>query len=124
MSYGYPTLPPQAKPKISGLDLAISVIALLVTILFGAVAAFLGIFFLAFMDTCHPPTCSAEGAIASVGIALLTAAIVGVTGLVVTIVKLVGRNRAWPFAIGTFAVCVAVCGLGAVGFIVAAGGLA
>ena len=123
MTYGPPTLPPQAKPKISGVDLTISVIAILATILFGAIAAFFGVFFLAFMDTCHPETCSAEGAIASVSISLFAAAIVGLTGLVVTTLKLVRRNRAWPFAIGTFAVCVAVCGLGAVGFIVANGGL-
>jgi len=121
MTYGYPAPPAQAKPPISGADLGISVAAILLTILFGACAAFIGVFGLAFMDSCQPPICSAEGAIFAVGIALLVAAAIGTTGIVMTIVKLVRRARAWPYAIGTFALCVIACGLGAGGFVLASG---
>lgn len=124
MTYGYPGPPAREKPPISGADLGISIAAIVLTIVFGACAAFIGVFGLAFMDTCQPATCSAEGAVFAVGIALLAAAVIGVTGTVVTIVALVKRKRAWPYAVAMFSLCVFVCGLGAVGFIVANGGLA
>lgn len=123
MTYGLPpSHPPQAKPPISGLDLGISIAALAFTVLFGALAAFMGLFLLAFIDHCPPETCSIDGAVTAVGGSLLTAAVIGVAGLVVTIVQLVRRSPAWPFAVGTLVTCAIVCGLGFAGYVSAVGG--
>ncbi len=115
----YPGYPPPAKPPRSGADLAISIAALTLTVLFGAAAAFFGLFSLAFLDSCPPATCSAEGAVTAVLTSLLVAGGIGVVGLVVTIVALVRRRTAWPFGVGTLVLCVLVVFLGGVGYIAA-----
>jgi hypothetical protein len=90
-----------AKRPISSADLTISIVALVLTVLFGAGAAVMGLFLLAFLDYCPPETCSADGAFTAVGTALMIALVVGLVGLVVTIVQLVRRSLAWPFAVGS-----------------------
>ena len=107
----YPGYPPPAKPPRSGADLAISIAALTLTVLFGAAAAFFG--------ACPPATCSAEGAVTAVLTSRLVAGGIGVVGLVVTIVALVRRRTAWPFGVGTLVLCVLVVFLGGVGYIAA-----
>ncbi|MGB3483654.1 MAG: hypothetical protein WBB07_15760 [Mycobacterium sp.] len=126
MVYGMPQmLPPPPpvprKPPISGVDLGISITAILLTAAFGAVAAFIGVFMLAFLDTCPPATCSVEGAIGSVGGALLIAAAVGVSGITFTIVQLTRRARAWPIAVGTLVLCIVICVIGLFAFGAAVG---
>ncbi|MBW8711633.1 MAG: hypothetical protein JF631_11460, partial [Mycobacterium sp.] len=51
---GYPSYPPPRPPKppISTADLAVSICALIVTVVFGVVAAAIGLFSLAFLDYC------------------------------------------------------------------------
>ncbi len=116
--YGYPpTAPP--KPPVSGGDVAVSVIALVVTVILGAAAAFFGFFSLAFLDSCPPESCSAEGAVLAVMTALGIAAVIGVAGLIVTVVLLFQRKRAWPFAVGTFVLCAIAVFLGGVGYVMA-----
>ena len=51
------------KPPISGGDLAVSVTALVATMLLGGGAAVFGLFSLVFLDYCPPESCSAEGAV-------------------------------------------------------------
>lgn len=119
----HPSYPPQRPPKppIPATDLWISIGALLLTVGFGVVAATMGLFSLAFLDYCPPETCSAEGAVTAVGIALLAAFAIGIVGLVVTVIQLVRRKPGWPFAVATFALCVLAVGLGGVGYAMAVG---
>ena len=53
---------------------------------------------------------------------LLTAVLLWLAGTTVTIVRLVRRSRAWPFALGTMAVCALACVAGIGGYLVAVGG--
>jgi hypothetical protein len=87
----HPSYPPPRPPKppIATTDLAVSIGALILTVAFGvAAAAAMGLFPLAFLDYCPPESCSAEGAATAVGIALLAAFVIGVVGLVVTVIQL------------------------------------
>ena len=120
---GQPSYPPYSPPKppIAGGDLAISITALTITVLLGAVAAVFGLFSLAFLDYCPPESCSAEGAATAVGTALLIAFVIGVAGLVVTVVRLIRRKPGWPFAVATFVLCSVAVFLGGVGYAMAVG---
>jgi hypothetical protein len=86
---GGPPMP--AKPRARG-DLVISMVAMVLTVLLGAAAAVMGLFSLAFLDYCLPESCSVDGAVTAVGTALTVAFVVGLIGLVVTIVALVRRS--------------------------------
>jgi hypothetical protein len=119
--YGYPPVP-QAKPPASGGDIAISIVVLILTGLFLVASAFFGFFFLAFLDSCPPETCSVEGAVTAVMAGVGTAVAIGVIGLVMTVVQLVRRKRAWPFAVATLGLCVIVVILGGVGYVIAVDG--
>jgi hypothetical protein len=116
-----PWPPAPAKPPISGVDLTISIISLVLTLLLGGSAAVMGFFLLAFLDYCPPETCSADGAVTAVGISLIVAVVVGLVGLVVTIVQLVRRSPAWPFAVGTLVLCGVICAFGFAGYFAAVG---
>ena len=54
--------------------------------------------------------------------ALGIAALVGLVGMIVTIVQLVRRKLAWPFAVGTFVLCVVVLFFGGMAYSAAVGG--
>ena len=118
---GYPPYPP-AKPPRSTSDLTISIVVLVFTALLGIGAVVMGVFSLAFLDYCPPATCSAEGAATAVMTALGVAALVGLAGMIVTIVQLVRRKPAWPFAVGTMALCLVVLFFGGMGYSAAVGG--
>lgn len=115
----YPPPPPPA-PR-SAADMTISIVVLVLTAVMGAVAVFFGVFSLAFLDHCPPETCSVDGAVNAVFTALLVAAGVGVVGLVFTVVALIRRATAWPYAIATFALCALTLFLGALGYGAAVG---
>ncbi|CAN5494033.1 hypothetical protein BH11ACT7_BH11ACT7_31140 [soil metagenome] len=85
---------------------------MILTVGFGALAAFIGLFMLVFLDQCPPARCNVESGITAVGATLLIAAVIGVTGLVMTIIQLTRRGRAWPFAVGAFALCILTCAIG------------
>jgi hypothetical protein len=114
----YPSYPPPKRP-IATTDLVISIGALILTVAFGVVAAAMGLFSIAFLDSCPPETCSADGAVTAVGTALLAAFAIGVVGLVVTVVQLVRRKSGWPFAVATFVLCALAVVLGGVGYAMA-----
>lgn len=90
---------------MSGADIAASVVARVITAGMIAVGAFFGLFSLAFLDHCRPESCSADGAVNAVFTAVLLAIAIGVAGLIATIVQLVRRAPGWPFALGTFGLC-------------------
>ena len=118
---GYPPPPPPSKPPIPTTDLVISIGALILTVAFGVVAVAMGLFSLAFLDYCPPESCSADGAVTAVAMALLAAFAIGVVGLVVTVVQLVRRKPGWPFAVATFVLCALAVVLGGVGYAMAVG---
>jgi hypothetical protein len=99
-----------------------SILMMVLTVGLGGVAAVIGVFSLAFLDHCPPASCSVDGAVAAVMGALALAALVGITGVVLTMVAIARRKRSWPFAVGTFALCLLVLSGGLVGYVVAAGG--
>jgi hypothetical protein len=119
---GQPGYPPPLKPPVSGADIAISIVALVLTVLLCAAAAFFGLFSLAFLDHCPPETCSIDGAVTAVMTSVGVALLIGVAGLVVTVVQLIGRKRGWPFAVATLVLCGLAVFLGGVGYVVAVGG--
>ncbi|CAN5789366.1 hypothetical protein BH10ACT9_BH10ACT9_60150 [soil metagenome] len=112
MVYGMPPPPAPRKPPISGVDLGVSLTAMILTAGFGAFAVFIGMFMLVFLDQCPPARCSVEGGITAVGATLLIAAVIGVTGLTMTIIQLTRRKLAWPFAVGAFLLCILICAIG------------
>lgn len=121
MTYGYPPPPAVARP-IPRVDLAVSITALVLTVAGGAVAAFFGIFIMAFTDHCPPATCHIDTGVTAMVTGFTVAAIVWLAGTVLTIVRLVRRAAAWPFALGTLALCAAACVAGIGGYLLAVGG--
>src|SRR5215217_4219899 len=89
LAMGYPSYPPpqHPKPSVATHDLLISIGALILTLALGVVAAAMGLFSLAFLDHCPPASCSVEGAVNAVGMALIIAFGIGVVGLA-TIIQL------------------------------------
>ena len=114
----YPAPPP---PPRNGVDLAVSIVALLLTAGMLAVGVVLGIFSLAFLDHCPPATCSVDGAVAAVFTTLLVAFGVALAGLVITVVQLVRRRRGWPFALATIGLVLIVFVIGGFGYSSAVG---
>jgi hypothetical protein len=112
--YPYPYPPPP--PHRSGADVAISIVALVLTVVIGGIASLMSLSGLAFLDRCPPSTCSPEGAVTAVMTAILMAALVGLIGMILTIVRLASRKPAWPFAVCTLAAVVGVFVLGAIGY--------
>jgi hypothetical protein len=123
---GYPPYPgypqPPAKPQQSAADLSISIVVIVMTVVIGAGGAFLGMFSLAFLDSCPPATCSVDGAVTAVMTAVGIAALVGLVGIIVTVVQLARHKLAWPFAVGTLVLCLAVLFVGGIAYSVAVGG--
>jgi hypothetical protein len=123
---GYPGYPPYAgyppaTPRRSPADLTISIIAMVSTVVVCAGAALIGLFSLAFLDYCPPATCSVDGAVTAVVTAVAIAALVGLIGIIVTIVQLVRRKQAWPFAVGTVALCLVILFVGGAAYSSAVG---
>ena len=117
---GYPSPQPNRRPR-SGADIAASVVALVITAGTIAVGASFGLFSLAFLDHCPSATCSERGAVNAVFTAVLMAAAIGVAGLIATVVQLVRRAPGWPFALGTFGLCLATFVIGAFAYTMAVG---
>jgi hypothetical protein len=120
---GYPgyVAGPAPSPPLSRTDLVISVATLAVTAACGALAALLGVFLLAFLDDCPPETCHVESAVTAIGAGLLVAFGIGVIGLVATVIQLVRRKPAWPFAVATLVLVLIALGGGVVAYSAAVG---
>jgi hypothetical protein len=100
----------------------ISIVVMVLTVLCGAGAALMGFFRLAFLDHCPPETCSIDGAVTAVGAAVVAAVVIALVGFAITVVALVRRKPAWPFALATFVLCGLAFVLGGVGYDAAVGG--
>jgi hypothetical protein len=116
---GYPPppyrIPPPSAPRNAG-DLTASIITMVFTVLLVGAGAMMGLFSLAFLDHCPPETCSVDGAVTASTSTVVIAGLIAVAGIITTIVRLVQRKAAWPFAIGTLVLCLAVFFLGAMAF--------
>ena len=94
---------------------------MIVTVLAGGAGAVMGLFSVAFLDYCPPESCSANGALTAAMTTVGVAALIALTGLVLTITRLGARKKAWPFAAGTLGAMLAVFFLGAMAYTVAVG---
>lgn len=108
MAYPTPPTPPSNRP-----DITISVLLMVLTVLTVGAGAVMGVFSVAFLDHCPRPRCSAEGAVTASMMTVAIAALVGLAGIIMTIVRLTRRKRAWPFALGTLGASMAVFVVGA-----------
>ena len=113
--YPPPPLPP-GRPPTNTLDVTLTVIGLVLTVLAVSVWGFMGLFLLAFLDYCPPESCSAEGAFAAVATSVVAGGVVTLVGLVVAIVRLSRRKLAWPFAAGALLLCIVAAVLGVAGY--------
>lgn len=120
MSYSYPA--PPAKPPVSRTDLVWSIVALVLTFAGGGVAAFLGLFVMAFTDYCPPATCHVDVGVSTMVTGFIVAAVLGLAGSIITVIRLTTRAPAWPFAFGTLALCALACTVAIAGYIKAVGG--
>lgn len=97
-------------------DTVISIIAMVLTVLGGAGAAFMGLMLMAFTDYCPPGICDIDRGVNLMLAGFLVAAGVAVAGFVLTILRLVGRRLAWPFAVGGLILTCAACVLALAGY--------
>jgi hypothetical protein len=100
-------------------DVVLSTLLLVVAGVIAAMGVFVGVFSVAFLDDCSPPTCRAGAAWIAVGSALAAAVVIGIVGLAVTIVRLARRRAAWPFAIMTLLLVLLALAAGALGYVAA-----
>ena len=89
---------------------------MVLTVVTGGASTVLGLMSLAFLDYCPAATCSADGAVTAVLMALAVAAVIGIAGVIITIVRLGARKPGWPFAVGTLLACIVVLALGVLAY--------
>ena len=107
--------PPPPPPRNTA-DLTVSIIVMILTVIACGGGAVMGLFSVAFLDYCPPESCSADGAVTAALATVAIAGLIGLTGLILTIVRLTTRKTAWQFAVGTLAAVVAVFFLGALAY--------
>jgi hypothetical protein len=108
-------------PRRSAADLTVSIVVLIVTVLGVAVSALIGLMATLSLSSCQPPGCHADAAVVLVLGAMALAGVVGAVGAVLTVVRLVQRKTAWPFAVGTFGGCLGAVALGVIAYLVTTG---
>jgi hypothetical protein len=96
-------------------------VLLVVAAVGSAVGAGMEFMMLAFTDYCPPESCNADRAATSVLLSVSAAGVLMLIGSVLTIVWLVRRRLAWPFATATLILSAAAELLGFVGYFVAVG---
>jgi hypothetical protein len=112
---------PASAPQRRTWDVVVSVAALVIAAVVIAMGVLVGVFALAFLDSCYAPRCSEGGAWTAVGAGLVAAAVIGVAGMVATIIRIVRRRPAWPFAASALVLAVLVLAVGAIGYTAAVG---
>src|ERR1700712_3425716 len=85
-----------------GWDIAVTIIALLLNATFLAVAGFLGLFSLSFVDVCPDGSCDQVGSAATAAfIAAIVVVVVFIAGAIIAPVLLVKKRRGWWVAVGS-----------------------
>lgn len=102
-------------------DVLVSVATLVVVAIVVYVGVVVGVFSLAFLDSCSPPRCSESAAWTAVVGPLTVAVVIGLAGMAATIVRLVRRRAAWPFALGALVVVVVVLATGVIAYTASVG---
>jgi hypothetical protein len=113
------TLPQPAKSTV---DVVVSIILMVLTLGLGVVGGATFFMMLAFTDHCPPETCSIEAAVTALLGSFVVAVFVGIAGAFVTIVRLVRRKAAWPWALGALIACGVIGFAGFAGYLAAVGG--
>ncbi|WP_308819725.1 hypothetical protein [Pseudonocardia alni] len=116
-----PARPEAGRRPIVRWDAALSGAALAVTGMLVALGVFGAVFLVAFLDYCPPRTCSSSAVLVSVGGSLVVATAAGIAGLAMTVLRVVERRPAWPFALATLAVTGSAVVFGAVHYASAIG---
>lgn len=111
-----PAWQPLPPPPRNAADVTISILLMIMTVLVGGVGAVMGLMSVAFLDYCPPESCSVNGAVTTAMMTVGIAALIVLTGVILTISRLVARKPGWPFALGTLAACLGVFFLGAVAY--------
>ncbi len=101
--------------------MATSIVLLVVAAAGCAVAAGMEIMLLAFTDYCPPQRCNADRAATFVLASVSAAAAVTLVGSVLSIVWLIRRRPAWPFAAATLTLSVVAELVGVLGYFAAVG---
>lgn len=101
--------------------MATSIVLLVLAAAGCAVAAGMELMLLAFTDYCPPPRCNADRAATFVMVSVAAAAATTLVGSVLTIVWLIRRRSAWPFATATLVLSVVAELVGVVGYFAAVG---
>ena len=93
--------------------MVVSILVLVAAVITVGAGAVMGVISLAFLDHCPPESCSVDAAVTAVTTTIVVAALAGVVGLVLTVIRLRTRAVSWPFAVGTLALVIAVLFVGA-----------
>jgi hypothetical protein len=106
------------RPPRSRGDLTASVLILVASVLGWAAGSFF-IFFIVglFGGDCITSDCGAYAGVAAEKVAIAIAAGIVVVGVVVTLVRIVVRRRAWPFALAAFVACGICLAIGGIVFV-------
>jgi hypothetical protein len=99
----------------------LSIVLLIAAVVVVYLGVLLGVFALALLDSCSAPRCSESAVWTAVVVPLVAAVVLGLAGMAATIVRLVRRSPAWPFALGALVVVVIVLAVGAVAYTASVG---
>ena len=110
---------PEVPPARRGKGDRVASILILVASVLGWSAGSFFIYFIVglFGGDCVDSSCGAYAGVAAEKVAILIAAGIVGAGIVVTIVRLTRRRRAWPFALGAFVLCGVCLTIGGVVFL-------
>jgi hypothetical protein len=96
---------------------------MVVAVIGWGVGAAMEFMFLAFTDYCPPESCSADRAATAVLLSVSVAAVLTAIGCIATIVQLIRRRMAWPYAVAALAASGLAELVGFVGYFAAVGAL-
>jgi uncharacterized BrkB/YihY/UPF0761 family membrane protein len=95
---------PRESRRVSGWDVAATSTLLVVTVAAVALATLLQLFSIAFIDYCPPETCDSTAGVVSQLVVFGAMGLVALAAVVIGVVRLVRRRRAWWVALLALAV--------------------
>jgi hypothetical protein len=113
---------PTAQRQRRGWDVALSIVFMVFAVVSALVAGFLQLFLVAFTDVCPPATCHEDLGFTELSIIWIVVLTVLVASILLSIVFLITRRRAWWIALIGLAVVLLGSVLGVVLYYFAVGG--